>query len=229
MFKMTFNKPSVKMFFQGEDAIGIKVKLEGHKVFFRPVSEIGPDENDVVPITLNKRGGAEAVAEGSQSGNLLQLLTNPLGYPYYLLKRTTGGWMEAIPHTGPRFAPERWEAHLRVWPREALSTKPVDELNLHNDDHALSGLPASQQMRDTLRRLEDRAQGVTDAPQNVALEVVHEIEDLIHQFKTICNDNPLPNPKVRKTRTYKPRASKIPAASHTRPFRSIRERAFASA
>lgn len=233
MFKLTFNKPSVKMFFLGEDATGIKIKIDGHKVFFKPVSIIEDTDTDVVAITDKERGGKEAVIEGSQSGTLLQLLTNPLGYPYFLLKRTTGGWMEAVPHTGPRYAPERWEAHIRVWPREAVPAKPVDEtLNLHegNANFAQPDLPPSERIFETLRLLENRARGLTKASPNDAFAAIHDIESLAEQARQIYAQHPFPNQKERKPRTVKPRptaaATTAARTAAQTPFRRIRDRAF---
>jgi hypothetical protein len=235
MFKITFNKPSVKMFFAGEDAAGIQIKVEGTKVFFKPVHKIEPDQLDVVPITEKTRGGAQATIEGSRANELLNLLTNPLGNPYYLLKRTSGGWMEATPHSGPKYSPERWEAHIRVWPRDTAAAISVDDDRFNADPapNAYPVLPVEEQARETLQKLEEKVRNVTRAPAHRQFAAMHEARGLIDRYLTLFAENPLPNQKIRKPRTVmlKPQAAVQPRVTEAQPqpFRRQRERAFGSA
>lgn len=239
MFKMTFNKPAVKMFFLGEDAVGIRIKVEGNAVFFKPVHKIESDEPDVVEITDKRRGGAEATIEGSQAGHLLSLLTNPLGNPYYILQRRTGGWMEAVPHAGKGYAPERWEAHIRVWPRETIPAQAatVEELNLHenNANPIQEPLPASEQIRSTLQMLESTVSGISDESPQKMFAAAREASGLLDRVFQQFAENPLPHQKTRKPRamvTTKPvmhnavvQSSKTESTSSP-VFRRQRERAF---
>jgi hypothetical protein len=107
----------------------------------------------------------------------------------------------------------------------------VDELNLHEDNANPTRLPLplSEQMRETLQRLEERATGVTKLPPNEAYAAIHEVEDLIQRYRTFYAQNPLPNQKVRKPRTVKQRPKQIAAPRSRVPFRSVRDRAFATA
>jgi hypothetical protein len=236
MFKMTFNKPAVKMFFLGEDAVGIRIKVEGNAVFFKPVHKIGGDDSDVVEITDKRRGGAEATIEGSQAGHLLSLLTNPLGNPYYILQRRTGGWMEAVPHAGKGYAPERWEAHIRIWPRETIPAQStvVEELNLHenNANPIQEPLPASEQIRSTLQMLESTVSGISCETPQRAFAAAREASSIIDRLFQHFAENPLPLQKTRKPRAMvatKPVMQNVvvtPTKTDSSIFRRQRERAF---
>jgi hypothetical protein len=230
MFKLTFNKPSVKMFFAGEDAVGIQIKVEGTKVFFKPIHRIEPDQLDVVPITERDRGGAQATIEGSRANELLNLLTNPLGNPYYLLKRTSGGWMEATPHSGPKYSPERWEAHIRVWPRDTAAAISVDDDRFNADPApAYPVLPVEEQARETLQKLEEKVRNVTRAPAHRQFAAMHEARGLIDRYLALFAENPLPNQKIRKPRTVHIKSPTPPVRVESpQVFRRQRERAFGS-
>ncbi|RYD66145.1 MAG: hypothetical protein EOP83_05770 [Verrucomicrobiaceae bacterium] len=238
MFKMTFNKPAVKMFFLGEDAVGIRIKVEGNSVFFKPVHTIQFAEPDVVEITDKRRGGAEALIEGSQANHLLSLLTNPLGNPYYILQRRHDGWMEAVPHAGKGYAPERWEAHIRIWPREtiAVQTAALDSLNLHenNANPIQEPLPASEQIRSTLQMLESTITGISQESPQRAFAVAREASTLIDKLFQHFAENPLPHQKTRKPRSMiKPVIQQMVATPQKGDggtvFRRQRERAFGTA
>lgn len=188
MFKITFNKPASKAFFEGEDAEGIRVKIENGAVLFKAVPKIGPDDKDVVPVTERVRGGVQAYIEGSQAGALLKLLTNPLGYPFYTIKRRANGWMEAVAHTGPKFEPERWEPHIRVWPREGSATATdanMGELDLRGPGHAKFVQPDPtpetdpNHVRDNLRKLEDSVKGLAEVPFGLAYSKLTEVQKLM--------------------------------------------------
>lgn len=201
MFKITFNKPAFKMFFAGEDAKGIEIKVEDRTVMFKPVIKLD-DRLGVSTITERPRGGAETFIEGSQEARLFSLLMNPLGNPYFLLRRAAGGWMEAIPHTGPKHAPERWEPHIRIWPLEATNPQTVE-----TPARLRPELPASEEARETLCQLEATLSGVTKAPFGTAFAAVHSAQALINRFLAFCHDHPLPNQKQRKTRHGRNRVS----------------------
>lgn len=215
MFKITFNKPAVKMFFQGEDAHGIKIKVENGNILFKPCGEDQANDLDVVPIMDKVRGGAEAKIEGSRSGELLALLTNPLGNPYYLLNRASGGWMEAVPHTGPRYAPERWEPHIRVWPLEDAPAADTAETTLR------APLPAEEQIRETLTELEAVVSGMAKLSHGRAYASAQRAQNLLKEYFAVCAQHPLPNQKTRKERT-----AKINTAPMGGIYRSRQERAF---
>ncbi|RYD66043.1 MAG: hypothetical protein EOP83_05990 [Verrucomicrobiaceae bacterium] len=208
MFKITFNKPAFKMFFAGEDAEGLMIKTEGRSVFFKPVPHIG-DQPGIAPLTEKVRGGAQTIIEGSEEGKLFSLLKNPMGNPYFTLRRAPGGWMEAVPHNGRRHFPERWEPHIRVWPLEAEmmvnETRADEQPSIRYSDakpltYVRPEIPSSEQARETLRQLEDTLRGVTDEPMNEAFAAVHSAQKLITQFLSVCEANPLPMARTRKPR-----------------------------
>lgn len=221
MFKITFNKPAYKMFFAGEDAAGIRIKVEDRTVRFKPVQKLGM-ESDVVALTEKHRGGAESFIEGSKEAQLFELLTNPLGNPYFILRRAPGGWMEAIPHPGPKHAPERWEPHIRVWPLEiaqpAVDTETTS-VTLRTTKGMRTELPASEEVRETLQQLETTLSGLTTVSFGTAFAAVHSAQALINRFLSFCQEHPLPNQKPRKSRN-----SRTQRTARTAPARRQRDR-----
>lgn len=122
-FKLSFNKPAYEMFFAGEAAAGVQIRVtpEG-AVHFHP----SPDQEgeDVVPIQDRSRGGIEAVVDGPLTELILKHMRNPHGNPFFMISRVPGGWMEAKPYDGvgdpPRFKPQ-----LRVWTRSEPNPNEV--------------------------------------------------------------------------------------------------------
>ena len=227
MFKITFNKPAVKMFFAGEDAVGVQYKVEDGKILFKPVHKIQGRERDVFPVSEKRRGGAEAFIEGSNAGTLLNLLTNPFENDYFILKRRSGGWMEAEPYVHPdekpkdeKVAPERWEAHIRVWKRgmEAFAraaapvTKPVIPTTL----------PPTVQAHEALVQIENRLAGISELSPGRAFVRLNEAMEWINRFRDLVTAQPVTTP--RRARMPEPEAQ---AAFMRRPAR--RDRAFATA
>lgn len=118
-FKLTFNKPAEKSFFEGEDVAGLEVKLENDTVFFRASSD--QDQAGLLPIERRTRGGYESVISADLATNLLASLKMAgasIRLPFFLLVRDKGGWIKTI-HYSVEGAPPKFEAHVRVWtPRE---------------------------------------------------------------------------------------------------------------
>lgn len=243
MFKVTFNKPAVAMFFSGEDAAGIEYKSdpEAGTIQFRPVPRIDPDSHTTVPVTMKMRGGIQAVFEGSQSAGLLRLLTNPFNphNPYFTLKRKAGGWMEAVPHVQDRDkrAPERWEPHIRVWQLD--NTTPMVDEDAETEDALKSPIPAelppTERAREALFQIETLSQNISKLSFPAAFKRVTQFRDLIGRFEEnlaqVPKDAaPAPTrskltPKVVKRPLSAPAAQ---AAFVARSRSKLRERAFAT-
>lgn len=122
-FKLSFNKPAYEMFFAGEAAAGVRIRItpEG-AVHFHPAEEAEGD--DIVPIQDRSRGGIEAVVDGTLTDLIVKHMRNPHGNPFFMISRVPGGWMEAKPYDGagdpPRFKPQ-----LRVWTRSEPNPNEV--------------------------------------------------------------------------------------------------------
>ena len=120
-FKLTFNKPAVRQFLEGDDK-GLRMRVDNGVVMFKT----SKDANlaDAAPLDQRTRGGFEAVVEGESAADILANLQNPAG-PFFVLKRREGGWVAAEPYDGAD-APPKFEPHVRVWTaREKTAGKPV--------------------------------------------------------------------------------------------------------
>lgn len=115
-FKITFNKPAFRAFFEGESVAGLRIRIEKDAVFFRPAETVSG--SDVVPVTERTRGGIEAHIEGSMAETLLKLLNPKQGNPFFLLRRSKA-WIEAFEYTGKSYEPPKFEPHARVWVKDA--------------------------------------------------------------------------------------------------------------
>lgn len=126
-FKITFNKPAYRTFFEGEDMAGMRIRIDKDTVFFRPVVSVTGD--DVVPVSERTRGGVEVVIEGTMADTLLRLLRPRADNPFFLLRRAAKNWIEAVEYTGKSYEPPKYEPHARVWSKEtrgaARATEPV--------------------------------------------------------------------------------------------------------
>lgn len=109
-FKLTFNKPAVRQFLEGDDK-GLRIRAENGVVMFR-TSKLATDE-DATALDQRTRGGFEATVEGERASEILASLKNPAG-PFFVLKRKTDGWVAAEPYKGSD-APPKFEPHVRVW------------------------------------------------------------------------------------------------------------------
>lgn len=111
MFKLTFNRPAVRQFIEGNENSGLRIRTtDDGRVQFMPSSNPEDDTANLVPRT---RGGYESVVEGFAADEILNLLKNPHG-PFFTLKRQQDGWIQAEPYAG-RDAPPKFEPHVRVW------------------------------------------------------------------------------------------------------------------
>lgn len=119
-FKLTFNKPAVRQFLEGDDK-GLRIRVDNGVVMFKTAKSVVAD---AAPLDQRTRGGIEATVEGESAASILEHLNNPAG-PFYVLKRREGGWVAAEPYNGAE-APPKFEAHVRVWTaREKTAEKPV--------------------------------------------------------------------------------------------------------
>ncbi len=120
-FKLTFNKPAVRQFLEGDDK-GLRIRVDNGVVMFKTSKTA--NLADAAPLDQRTRGGIEAVVEGESAANILANLHNPAG-PFFVLKRREGGWVAAEPYDGAD-APPKFEPHVRVWTaREKTAEKPV--------------------------------------------------------------------------------------------------------
>lgn len=120
-FKLTFNKPAVRQFLEGDDK-GLRIRVENGVVMFKTSKTA--NAADAAPLDQRTRGGFEAVIEGEAAASILANLHNPAG-PFFVLKRSEGGWAAAEPYDGAD-APPKFEPHVRVWTaREKTAEKPV--------------------------------------------------------------------------------------------------------
>lgn len=110
-FSLTFNRPAVHSFFEGEDADGLKVSIQESGVVFTPVQ--GSRDPDVIPLEERKRGGIKATVEGKMAKQLALALENPHG-PYFTLRRMRGGSVGAVPYESTE-APSKFSPHMRTW------------------------------------------------------------------------------------------------------------------
>lgn len=132
-YRLTFNKPAVVQLLQtanGEEADGIKVRLEDGKLSFLPVCD--SDENDVLLLEHRSRGGMEAMVEGTLSKELIAALSHDAG-PFSVLTRRAGGWIVPVPHPEEQ-APPKFVPHVRVWDnivveKAAPKAKKADKTN----------------------------------------------------------------------------------------------------
>lgn len=123
--RLTFNKPMVARYFDGEDSVAMRVKIDDGVAMFLPVQDT--KGKDVLLLQTRKRGGAEAVVEGAMGEDLQAALTSEIG-PFFTLQRRQGGWLAAVPW--PReAAPPKPEPHVRAWNAEdgSASSQPVIE------------------------------------------------------------------------------------------------------
>ena len=120
-FKLTFNKPAVRQFLEGDDK-GLRIRVDNGVVMFK--TSKAADLADAAPLDQRTRGGFEATVEGESAASILENLNNPAG-PFFVLKRREGGWVAAEPYKGDD-APPKFEPHVRVWTaREKTADKPV--------------------------------------------------------------------------------------------------------
>lgn len=122
--RLTFNKPTVKPFVEGDEAVGFRIGIKDGAVQFLPVSDL--DSDDVLPISFRSRGGAEATIEGDDISEIVEALDNPHS-PFFTLTRVKGGWLEATPWTKST-PPPKFEPHVRLWfPRDQQPKRAAAE------------------------------------------------------------------------------------------------------
>lgn len=118
-FKLTFNKPAVRQFLEGDDK-GLRIRTENGVVMFKTAKTATAD--DATPLDKRTRGGFEAIVEGDLAADILTNLQNPHG-PFFVLKRRNG-WVAAEPYDGVE-APPKFEPHVRVWVAKETTATPA--------------------------------------------------------------------------------------------------------
>lgn len=122
-FKLTFNKPAVRQFIQGEEAGGLRIKIQDGVVMFMPVTDT--TKADSAKLSPRTRGGYEAIVDGSEADNVLKHLKNRAG-PFFILRRVSKDWVVAEPYNG-RKDPPKFEPHVRVWSPALKADKAVNK------------------------------------------------------------------------------------------------------
>ena len=137
VFRLTFNLPAERQFFDDEDE-GIRIKIDDGQVYFRAVAEVKDD--DAVPVSQRQRGGREVTVDGASAGMLLKLLEEKgatTARPFFTAyKANREGWF-GIEHYDADGAPPKFTPHVRTWaPRDASEEQPLK----HVDDEISSTL-----------------------------------------------------------------------------------------
>lgn len=191
-FKLSFNKPATQHYFEGQDCEGIKVEIVNGKARFKPVAQYsGPA---IVGITGRARGGVETrLIEGSETDNLFKALTNPLGYPFFMLTRVGDGWIEATPWDGPKkissdqpkdikAVPDRFTPHLRVWPKgNSKSETDMVPDNIEAFPEVDPAVINENAVRDRLRLIVDALSDINSLPFGKALTQLRQAKTLISE------------------------------------------------
>lgn len=130
VFKLTFNKPAQRQFFDGPDVVGLRIKMDAAGVYFRGVNSVrGPD---TVKLVERTRGGHEVTIEGSMAQDLLDALMSEAtaARPFFILSRSNQkGWVECTYHNAEA-APQKFSPHMRVWaPQERVERPVVEDLD----------------------------------------------------------------------------------------------------
>jgi hypothetical protein len=112
-FKITFNRTAVRSFFEGEEAVGIRLRIRDGEVEFRPVDNL--DGEDSAPLALRDRGGIAAIINGSEALDLLKCLKVTDGRPYFLLSKRKDGWITFQPYRLANNEPSRLVSYARIW------------------------------------------------------------------------------------------------------------------
>lgn len=152
-FTLTFNKPAFKMFFEGEEAQGLKIRVQDGMVQFRPVAS---DQGaDTARLEQRERGGLAASIEGDASSTILEHLKNPNGLPYFMLSRAAKGWITATPFEGPGREPPRFHPQVRVWVKNSARPLP---LHLIHDVRKMDVANFVQELRDAKNLIDKHSQ-----------------------------------------------------------------------
>lgn len=130
-FRLTFNKPAYEMFFRGDDAQGVRIKIADGIVQFKPTNSL--EGNDVVPVSQRgTRGGLQAIVAGTHADAVLDAMKNEFGNPFFVLQRMERGWIGAHPHQGPAAEPTKVTPVVRVWVQgyeRRVAPQLLEELN----------------------------------------------------------------------------------------------------
>ena len=153
-FTLTFNKPAYKMFFEGEEATGLKIRVQDGIVQFRPVDSDEEDGSDTASLSMRERGGVAAVIEGTASDTIFSHLKNPHGLPYFLLSRAPKGWITATPFEGPGREPPRFAPQVRVWTKSTARPLP---LHLIHDMKGMEVANFVQELREAKSIIDDHS------------------------------------------------------------------------
>ncbi len=130
-FRLTFNRPAERQFFD-QSSNGLRIRIaDNDYVFFRPVDSVRGSKDSVVLETRGERGGKGVHFDGENAGKLLKILHKMGGsrkQPYFLLDRAPSrgdrGWFTISAHHESTQAPPKFTPHLRLWERHEPKREP---------------------------------------------------------------------------------------------------------
>jgi hypothetical protein len=120
-FALTFNKPAVANFIDMSVHEGMKVKIEGDQVFFKPTK--AARGNGVFALAERTRGGIGIEISGRFADEFLKKTGLERG-SHMKLHATSYGWMVAEPMEAPGVKPSKIVPCARLWrATEEVGTK----------------------------------------------------------------------------------------------------------
>jgi hypothetical protein len=111
-FALTFNKPAVANFIDTDVYEGMRVKIEGGQVFFKPTKSARG--NGVFAIVTRTRGGTGIEISGKFAEDFLKKTGMERG-THMVLHATSYGWMVAEPVGAPGEKPSKIHPCARLW------------------------------------------------------------------------------------------------------------------
>jgi hypothetical protein len=189
-FLITFNKPAGDMFFEGENVRGVKIEITDYGCRFLPVAKDHGDR--IVPVDKRLRGGYQTnLIEGSNSESLFAALTNPNGYPFFIITRGKGNYMEARPWDGPKKLPaqgakpepDRFSPHLRIWVKERAKGDVAPAADFLAPQVETMSVIEADSVRDRLKVLSGLLPKIDDMPFGKAQTAIKEIQEHIAKLE----------------------------------------------
>jgi hypothetical protein len=111
-FNLTFNKPAVAQFIDLANHAGIRVKVEGKQIMFKPTKAVRGA--DVFAISERTRGGTGITISGKAADHFLKVTGLERG-SHMKLSQAQYGWMVAEPMDAPGMKPSKIVPTARLW------------------------------------------------------------------------------------------------------------------
>ncbi len=113
---LSFNRSAVQAHFPSRP-LGVLLRTEGSGIAVQPTSEGGRRKHErFVPGRPRERGGFAVLLHASKDAGKVAALerASTPSRPFFLLRRASDGWLDAIHHEGDG-DPPRAEPHMRLW------------------------------------------------------------------------------------------------------------------